>query len=207
MFCTKCGKEIPDGVKFCPECGISQIDNLFFKKEKIGNKNSKEENLQILMYSIPGLLFLFATIVGAYIANSIPPEPIGTINGETVYSTNEACSSLTYGCIEFALYGLCVAITNIFFAFAFVKKPETSQTVFYTILSGCLLLGFGALFLGSSISFQFQTIGICSSLLIIVIVLFALDNNKSKIEAAGEAWLMLTVLGAIVAIILYLMIF
>ena len=53
----------------------------------------------------------------------------------------------------------------------------------------------------------FKVLGICSSLLTIVIVLFALDRNKSKIEAAGEAWLMLTVLGAIVAIILSLMIF
>ena len=52
-----------------------------------------------------------------------------------------------------------------------------------------------------------QTIGICGALLTIVIVLFALDNNESKIEAAGEAWLMLTVLGAIFAIILYLVIF
>ena len=53
----------------------------------------------------------------------------------------------------------------------------------------------------------FQVLVICSSLLTIVIVLFALDRNKSKIEAAGEAWLILTVLGAIVAIILSLMIF
>ena len=52
-----------------------------------------------------------------------------------------------------------------------------------------------------------QTVGICASLLTIIIVLFALANNESKIEAAGEAWLMLTVLGAIFAIILYLVIF
>ena len=25
MFCVECGKEIPNGVKFCPECGASQI--------------------------------------------------------------------------------------------------------------------------------------------------------------------------------------
>ncbi|HJP43441.1 MAG TPA: zinc ribbon domain-containing protein [Candidatus Poseidoniia archaeon] len=25
MFCVECGKEIPDGVKFCSDCGASQI--------------------------------------------------------------------------------------------------------------------------------------------------------------------------------------
>ena len=25
MFCIECGKEIPDAVKFCPDCGASQI--------------------------------------------------------------------------------------------------------------------------------------------------------------------------------------
>ncbi len=25
MFCIECGKEIPNGVKFCPDCGASQI--------------------------------------------------------------------------------------------------------------------------------------------------------------------------------------
>ena len=52
-----------------------------------------------------------------------------------------------------------------------------------------------------------QTLGICASLLTIGIVLFALDRNKSMIEAAAHAWLMLTVVGAIFAIIVYLVIF
>ena len=25
MFCTKCGKKLPDGVKFCPECGSAIV--------------------------------------------------------------------------------------------------------------------------------------------------------------------------------------
>ncbi len=52
-----------------------------------------------------------------------------------------------------------------------------------------------------------QTFGICASLLTIIIVLFALDSNESMIEAAGHAWLMLTILGAIFTIIVYLVIF
>lgn len=27
MFCKNCGKEIADGVKFCPECGVTQTVN------------------------------------------------------------------------------------------------------------------------------------------------------------------------------------
>ena len=28
MFCVECGKEIPNGVKFCPDCGASQTKNI-----------------------------------------------------------------------------------------------------------------------------------------------------------------------------------
>ena len=50
-------------------------------------------------------------------------------------------------------------------------------------------------------------VGICTSLLTIVIVFLALSTNESIIEAAADAWLMLMVLGAISTIIVYLVIF
>ena len=34
MFCIECGKEIPDGVKFCPDCGASQIVKITEEKTK-----------------------------------------------------------------------------------------------------------------------------------------------------------------------------
>ena len=46
-------------------------------------------------------------------------------------------------------------------------------------------------------------VGICTSLLTIAIVVLALAVSDNIIEAAATAWLMLTVLGAIVAIISY----
>tara|TARA_B110000438_G_scaffold287370_1_gene319595 strand:+ start:1474 stop:2139 length:666 start_codon:yes stop_codon:yes gene_type:complete len=221
VFCVECGKEIPNGVKFCPDCGASQIEKVEEKTpkkkkptkakpkkgktKKVEESEKKNESIRILMYSIPGFSFLLITIILAYIANSTPLEPIGTINGETVY--NGACSSFTYGCIEIAFYGLCVAITNVFFAFALVKKPETSQTIFSVVILVGVLLGLGAVFLGSGIVLQIQTIGICGSVLTIAIVFIAINSNESMIEAAGHAWLMLTVLGAIFAITAYLIIF
>ena len=38
MFCVECGKEIPDGVKFCHDCGASQIDK---GRKKVGLKKLK----------------------------------------------------------------------------------------------------------------------------------------------------------------------
>ena len=34
MFCIECGKEIPNGVKFCPDCGASQIVKITEEKTK-----------------------------------------------------------------------------------------------------------------------------------------------------------------------------
>ena len=44
-------------------------------------------------------------------------------------------------------------------------------------------------------------------LLAIIVVLYAINENESMIEAAGHAWLMLTILGAIFAIIFYVILF
>ena len=43
MFCIECGKEIPNGVKFCPDCGAAQITKITeekTKKNEIVKKNS-----------------------------------------------------------------------------------------------------------------------------------------------------------------------
>mgnify|MGYP001232689730 CR=1 FL=1 len=214
MFCVECGKEIPNGVKFCPECGASQIVKVEEKpakakpkrktpkkKESVKQKNNKSgkkkntkvwENFQILIWSMPGIIFLFITIGIGQLANSTDADN---------------CSDKSFGCMEIALYGLCLAITNIFLAFNFVKKPEASQNVFLSVFVVIALIVIGGLFLESGALFQVKTLGICMSLLIILIVIFAISNNESKIEAAGHAWLMLTVLGAIFAIILYVILF
>ena len=38
MFCSKCGKEIEDGAKFCPGCGAAI-------KDTVGNKKNSEETV------------------------------------------------------------------------------------------------------------------------------------------------------------------
>ena len=49
MFCVECGKEIPDGVKFCHDCGASQIGKSV--EEKIASK-SKSSNKETLLPSL-----------------------------------------------------------------------------------------------------------------------------------------------------------
>jgi len=41
VFCIECGKELPDGVKFCPDCGASQIVKVEEKPAKAKPKKEK----------------------------------------------------------------------------------------------------------------------------------------------------------------------
>jgi len=51
MICKKCGKEIPDGSKFCGSCGVS-FENKIVKKEIPGNylEGIKENLVAIIAY-------------------------------------------------------------------------------------------------------------------------------------------------------------
>ena len=73
MFCEKCGKEIPDGVKFCKYCGNNTEDNVSENKSgsaSIGNqamhkdehKVKKHKRLLIIMIAIAVLALVTASI-------------------------------------------------------------------------------------------------------------------------------------------------
>ena len=57
MFCVECGKEIPNGVKFCPDCGASQIVKIEEKpaKAKLKKKTPKKEKPDYSKMSISEL--------------------------------------------------------------------------------------------------------------------------------------------------------
>ena len=57
MFCVECGKEIPNGVKFCPECGASQIVKVEEKpaKAKPKKKAPKKGKRYYSKLSVPEL--------------------------------------------------------------------------------------------------------------------------------------------------------
>jgi predicted nucleic acid-binding Zn-ribbon protein len=46
VFCVECGKEIPDGVKFCPDCGASQIAKVIDETAEEEYRIRKKENAE-----------------------------------------------------------------------------------------------------------------------------------------------------------------
>ena len=43
MFCVNCGKQIPDGSKFCPHCGEDLKDKIFLKRNNTSGNNIEED--------------------------------------------------------------------------------------------------------------------------------------------------------------------
>ena len=173
------------------------------KNNKSGKKKNTKawENFQILMWSMPGIMALFFTIGVWLHLESTPPEPIGTFDAGTVHS--EACSDKSFGCMEIALYGLCVAITNIFLAYAFVKKPETSQNIFLSVFVLIILIVIGILALESGVLLQLKSLGSLILLLVSLILLYSasvLENQgprqskESKLLLAGLATVAIIIL-------------
>ncbi len=214
MFCVECGNEIPNGVKFCPDCGASQIVKVEENpaKAKPKKKAPKKGKRYYSKLSIPELKQILKE----------KKFPVGGVKGELIerlvdpnWREKQLISWSRRDDVKLEKkkklerrqayrdkYGL---------------KPESNDD-WITDKQVITLLGipivlflsyylYEEIFYYENTALGVQTVGICASLLTIIIVLFALANNESKIEAAGEAWLMLTVLGAIFAIILYLVIF
>lgn len=55
MFCKKCGKEIEDGVKFCPSCGASQ-ENETIKAEVVSKEEHSTMKLIAFIFAIFSLI-------------------------------------------------------------------------------------------------------------------------------------------------------
>ncbi len=70
MFCENCGKEIPDDVKFCPECGWAVDHSNAVNKAVVTNANNSKSRLAagILNIFIPGIGRIYLGYVGIGIA-------------------------------------------------------------------------------------------------------------------------------------------
>ncbi len=223
MFCVECGNEIPNGVKFCPDCGASQIVKVEENpaKAKPKKKAPKKGKRYYSKLSIPELKqilkekkFPVGGVKGELIERLVDPnwrekQRISWSRRDDVKL--EKKKKLERRQAYRDKYGLQP------YRDKYGLKPESNDD-WITDKQVITLLGipivlflsyylYEEIFYYENTALGVQTVGICASLLTIIIVLFALANNESKIEAAGEAWLMLTVLGAIFAIILYLVIF
>lgn len=65
MFCKYCGKEIPDGSAFCPECG-QKLNNPEYKPEReksgISQKLGKVPTILVGVIVVAALLFLILLV-------------------------------------------------------------------------------------------------------------------------------------------------
>lgn len=56
MFCKKCGKEIPDGAKFCPYCGADQNYKEVYTRKKVDYNASKYSRTLALIFACIGFV-------------------------------------------------------------------------------------------------------------------------------------------------------
>ncbi len=75
MFCNKCGSQIPDGTKFCTNCGnrintgqnqsVKVLDNLFSRISSDFNSGIKIELILWILCCISAILFFINIIIGS----------------------------------------------------------------------------------------------------------------------------------------------
>lgn len=64
MYCRNCGKEIPDGSSFCPECGASQRDDVQVQNVRTVESKTNTKSIVGLVISLIGLLIFSSLILG-----------------------------------------------------------------------------------------------------------------------------------------------
>ena len=68
MFCPNCGKEIPDGSKFCPYCGAKLEGNVTSQSSPKGSSSFLDVLISIT--AIVSLIFSIVILIGALSVNS-----------------------------------------------------------------------------------------------------------------------------------------
>jgi len=213
VFCIECGKEIPDGVKFCPDCGASQIVKVEEKpaKAKPKKKPPKKGKRYYSKLSIPELKQILKE----------KKLPVGGVKGELIerlvdpnWREKQRISWSRRDDVKLEKKKKLERRRAYRDKYAFKSESNDDWitdkqviTYFFIIPIVLFTIVYVYDYVDYNTALGVRTLGICASLLTIGIVLFALYNNETMIEAAAHAWLMLTVVGAILAIIVYLVIF
>lgn len=71
MFCSNCGKEIPDGSVFCLECGTRLVSDSKEQNSLVINNSEKKKQLKWLFIAL-GILVIVISVVGLLIYSSQP---------------------------------------------------------------------------------------------------------------------------------------
>jgi len=59
MYCSECGKQVPDEAKFCPSCGTQAFD----ARQPLGNPTTASVGVVPLSFSVPGELMVPPTTI------------------------------------------------------------------------------------------------------------------------------------------------
>ena len=125
MFCHKCGKEVEDGIFFCPFCGVSLRPFDQNRSQQYCNDNFqgayalkyKNEGIALILSLlisgigqiyvgkiVRGIIFLIARIALSLISITIVFSPGFIINNSIVLSSGAIISLIFISIISFALW-------------------------------------------------------------------------------------------------------
>ena len=85
MFCSKCGKEIPEGGMFCPKCGANINSNMNIQQGNKQNSSGKTIKTLIIMVAIAIVLGIGILIVIGWLSE---PDYIQMVKGSTLSQYN-----------------------------------------------------------------------------------------------------------------------
>ncbi len=106
MFCKNCGKEIPDNIKFCPECGCTTVENTIKPTTRIAPNN----------YMILGILTTIFCCLPFGIASIIYAS---RVDGYWNAGNYDAALNFSQKAKNFAIWGIVLSIFVYILVFAF----------------------------------------------------------------------------------------
>lgn len=114
MYCRKCGKEIPENSKFCPECG-EQLAEEEVSEQDLDSSHFTNSSTAYVFNYYP--IYAICTSVVAIIASSVPVFSLIAAIGSlilSIYAYN--CSKNTGNRKVFSLVMLIVSIVLIIYS-------------------------------------------------------------------------------------------
>mgnify|MGYP001167675189 CR=1 FL=1 len=195
---------------------IERLINPNWKEKERSEKALKERPYRWLENLAAFVVFLFMYIY-AVVDKTYKEHTQDMVKcGYTIYEPPYPCRDITDFSVNevvevfiiepwplLLLFGIILA-----YIFMIDTKYEESAT---NIALALVFIGVAALFFGlvsiygeSNAFNAIISVGVCTSILMIVIVFLAISNTESLLEAAAGTWLLLTILGAIVSIIIYI---
>lgn len=152
VFCSKCGRELPDGSKFCPQCGsplMPSMENRIQATEAassprisnasvVGAKKSRKPLIIggiaiVAVAAVVGVIFLVMSVFGN--GNEL-------VNGKYIFANNDIVYGLSYEVyeedgkqkIDIGYAKDAKEILNVIFSGTFVEDGENDQGIIWKLV-------------------------------------------------------------------------